>query len=61
MPWERDIFKRLLILEAERYGVTLISSTCDPGKLCSFLILSVEEFAWTPVYPGLDSLDRSRI
>lgn len=61
LPLEKDVFKRLLILEDGHYGVILTNSNRRPRKLRSFLILSVEEFAWTPVHPGLDSLDRSWI
>lgn len=54
-------FQTSVILEDGRHGVLFTSSNRCPGKLCSFLILSVEEFAWTPVRPGLGSLDRSGI
>lgn len=54
-------FQTSVILEDGRHGVLFTSSNRLPGKLCSFLILSVEEFAWTPVHPGLGSLDRSGI
>lgn len=61
MPQKRDAFKRLLVLEDGHYGAFLTNSNRRPGKLCSFLILSVEEFAWTAVHPGMDSLDWSWI
>lgn len=54
-------FQTSVILEDGRHGVLFTSSNRRPGKLCYFLILSLEEFAWTPVYPGLGSLDRSGI
>lgn len=61
MPWKKDVFKTSVILEDGHHGIIVTSSNRRPGKLCSFLILSVAEFAWTPVHPRLGSLDRSGI